>query len=125
MNERTSLPEKLQTALRLDRAVRLVWTSAPRWTLINLILVLVQGVLPLVALYLMKRIVDEVAAGLLAPDRASAFQQVAMWILLAGAVALLTAVFRSLAELAGQAQSLVVTDAISDILHAQSIAVDL
>jgi ATP-binding cassette subfamily B protein len=111
--------------LRLDRAVRLVWNSAPRWTLVNLVLVLVQGVLPLVGLYLMKRIVDAVAVGLSAPNRASAFQQVAVWILLAGAVALLTAVFRSLAELAGQAQSLVVTDAISDILHAQSIAVDL
>jgi len=125
VNERTSLSERIQTALQLDRAVRLVWKSAPRWTLISLFLVLVQGMLPLVGLYLMKRIVDAVAAGLAAPDRASVFPQVARWVLLAGTVALLSALFRSLAELASQAQSLVVTDAISDILHAQSIAVDL
>jgi ATP-binding cassette subfamily B protein len=105
--------------------MRLVWRSAPHWTLVNLVLVLVQGVLPLLALYLMKRIVDAVAVGISTPNSASGFQQVAVWILLAGAVALFTAVFRSLAELSGQAQSLVVTDAISDILHAQSIAVDL
>lgn len=32
------------------------WLTAPRWTLVNVALVLVQGVLPLAALYLMKRI---------------------------------------------------------------------
>jgi len=37
----------------------------------------------------------------------------------------LTALLRSLAELAGEAQSQVVTDAVSDILHSKSIAVDL
>jgi ATP-binding cassette subfamily B protein len=115
----------METALRLKRALRLVWQTAPRWTLVNAALVLVQGALPLAALYLMKRIVDSVAAGIATPGHAGAFQEVLIWILLAGGVAILTAVSRSLGDYASESQSLQVTDAVADILHAQSIAVDL
>jgi len=125
MNQKTDLKGKVRQALRLDRALRLVWRSAPGWTLVNLGLVLVQSLLPLASLYLMKRIVDAVAAGFAAPDKAVAFRPALSWILLAGGVALLSALCRSLGEVAGEAQSMVVTDAVSDILHAQSIAVDL
>jgi len=88
-------------------------------------LVCVQGALPLAALYLMKRIVDAVTEGIAAPDPASAFQPVIFWVLLAGGVAIFAALTRSLGEYASEAQSLQVTDAVADILHAQSIAVDL
>lgn len=119
------LRNPIQTALQLGRALRLVWQTAPRWTLVNLLLVFVQGALPLAALYLMKRILDAVSASLAAPHPASAFQPVVFWILLAGGVALLGALTRSLGEYASEAQSLQVTDAVADILHTQSIAVDL
>ena len=125
MGEKPPLGQAIQNALRLDRALRLVWENAPGWTIVNLILVLLQGLLPLATLYLMKRIVDETALALAAADRAGAFQPVLLWVLLAGGVALFAALCRSLAELTAEAQSLVVTDAVSDILHAQSIAVDL
>lgn len=125
MNEKTTAGQILRQALRLDRAVRLVWKSAPVWTLVNLGLILVQGLIPLAALYLMKQIVDTVAAGFSAPDKITAFHQALVWILAAGGVALLSVLCRSLTELVEEAQSLIVTDAVSDQLHAQSIAVDL
>jgi len=62
--------------VQLGRALRLVWQTAPTWTLVNSLLVFVQGVLPLVSLYLMKRILDAVSASLAAPHPASAFQPV-------------------------------------------------
>jgi ATP-binding cassette subfamily B protein len=120
-----TLRTRLQTALRLQRALRLVWQTAPRWTLVNVALVFAQGALPLAALYLMKRIVDAVTESIAAPDKTMAFQHVAIWILLAGGIAILTMLTRSLGEYASEAQSLQVTDAVADILHAQSIAVDL
>ena len=119
------LSNPIQTAQRLGRAIRLVWQIAPNWTLINAALVLVQATLPLAALYLMKRILDAVTAGLTAPQPADAFQPVLLWILLASGVAILTALLRSFSEYTAEAQSLQVTDAVADILHAQSIAVDL
>ncbi len=123
--QQPSVTEKIQTALHLDRAVRLVWEITPGWTLANAVLVVVQGVLPLAGLYLMKRIVDAIAAAVIAVDRAAAFQQVLTWIVLTGGVGLLSAFAKSAADVAGETQSLAVTDALSDFVHAQSIALDL
>jgi len=117
--------QRIQAAFRLGRALRLVWQTAPRWTLVNVALVVVQGGLPLAALYVMKRILDAVSATVAAPGRPELVDGVFLWIVIAGGVALLTALTRLLGEYANEAQSLQVTDAVAEILHAQSIAVDL
>jgi ATP-binding cassette subfamily B protein len=124
MSTRPKVSELLQTGLRLDRAIRLVWSSAPGWATLNLILVVAQGLLPLAGLYLLKRIIDTLQAGIAAQGSLS-FQPVLIWVALAAAVALLTVIARSLAELAGQAQALVLSDKVTDVLHTQSVAVDL
>jgi ATP-binding cassette subfamily B protein len=116
---------KIQRTLRLDFALRLVWQSAPGWTGASLALLVVQGVLPLVSLYLMKLVVDAVTTALEAPDKGAAFGQVALLIGLTGGVALVSALFRSIAGLVSEAQGQVITDYMSDILHAKSIEVDL
>ena len=125
MSKTPTLGNRIKTALNLGRALRLVWQTAPGWTLVNSLLVFVQGVLPLAALYMMKRIMDGVTNSLTAIDKTTAFQHTGFWILLAGGVALLMALARSLGEYAAESQSLQVTDAVADILHTQSIAVDL
>jgi ATP-binding cassette subfamily B protein len=125
MTERLELAQKLQQALRLDKALRLVWKAAPGWTSAHVLLVLVQGVLPLAGLYLRKRIFDAIAVGLAGSDITGAFHLVMPWILGAGAVAAASALLASLSDIVGQAQSMTVTDAVSDVVHAQSIAVDL
>jgi ATP-binding cassette subfamily B protein len=122
---RTRPAEAIQKGLHLGRAIRLVWTSAPGWATVNLVLVVAQGLLPLAGLYLVKRVVDALQAGIAAPGGTASFRPVLVWVALAAAVALLTVLARSLAELAGQAQSLVLTDKVTDVLHSQSVAVDL
>jgi ATP-binding cassette subfamily B protein len=124
----TELPtprQRIEAALRLGRALRLVWRAAPGWTLANMALVLVQGMLPLAALYVMKRILDAVAAAVGAPGRPEFIQAVWLWILVAGGVALVTVLARLVGEYVTEAQSLQVTDSVAETLHAQSIAVDL
>ncbi len=120
-----SLGEKVRHILRLDRAVRFVWEAGPKWTVVSLGLVVLQGLLPLLALYLMKLIVDAVTSALSAPDRVAAFQHVAVLIGVAAAVALLNALCQSVAGVAREAQAQAATDHVYDILHAKSIAVDL
>ena len=63
------IKEKIQQALRVDRAIQLVWQAAPGWTMINLVLQIIQGILPLAALYLMKLIVDGVTLSISAIDK--------------------------------------------------------
>ena len=116
---------RIKQALRLDFALRLVWQSAPGWTVASLALVVIQGTLPLASLYLMKLVVDAVTTSLLAADKGAAFEQVALLIGLTGGVALVSALCRSLAGLVSEAQAQVITDHMSDVLHAKSIEVDL
>ena len=105
--------------------MRLVWKSSPGWTATNSGLILLQGLLPLLSLYLMKLIFDEVAAGLAAPDKSEAIRRVILFSVGAAAVALLTAGCRSLSEIVKEAQSQVITDHVADIMHGKSVAVDL
>ncbi len=116
---------KIQRTLQLKRALRFVWQSAKGWTIANGVLLVVQGVLPLLPLYLMKLMVDAVTAGLVAPDKGVAFRQVVFLIVLMAAVTLFSALTRSIAGLVGQGQSLAVTDHMNNVLHAKSIEVDL
>ena len=125
MTSRPKLSDVLRTGLRLDRAIRLVWTSAPGWATVNLVLVVVQGLLPLAGLYLLKRIIDTLQSAIAAPGGSSSFRPVLVWVILAAAVALVTTLAGALAELAGQAQSMVLSDKVTDVLHQQSVAVDL
>jgi len=105
-------------ALRLKQAIDLVWKSAPGWTLAGVVLIILQGSLPLAALYLMKLIVDGVSSG-------AGFEAVLLWIGLAGGVALLVAVCNSFSSVVSEAQSIQVSDSIQEILHAKSVEVDL
>jgi ATP-binding cassette, subfamily B, bacterial len=124
-SDRPKFIDAIQQGLRLDRAIHLVWSTAPGWATVNLVLTVVQGLLPLAGLYLLKRVIDTLQAAIAAQGGSSSFRPVLFWVVLAAAVALLTALARSLADVAAQAQSLVLTDKVTDVLHGQSVAVDL
>src|SRR5947207_1222057 len=110
MRMREKARKNLQDTLRLWRAVQLVWKSGPGWTVANVVLIAVQGILPLLGLYLTKHIVDAVSAGLAASDKATAFGRVAFLITMAGVVGLASAIARSLTSYVSEGQSQVVTD---------------
>jgi len=109
---------------RTWRAVRLVWTSGPGWTLASIALVFVQSILPLVQLYLLKLIVDAVA-GLVRAAAGAAFQPIAVLLALAAAAALLGAICRSLASLVAEGQARAVSDHLHELVHAKAAGIDL
>jgi ATP-binding cassette subfamily B protein len=115
----------IRQSLQLNRAVHLVWTSAPNWMIANGFLILIQGVLPLVSLYVIREIIDVVSLGITQANPAFYIRQLILWLILAASLALVTALVRSLGELASIAQAQNVTDHVSDLIHAQSIAIDL
>lgn len=115
---------RLKAFMTLHRAWRLAWRAAPRWALVNLLVMLVQAGLPLLALVLLKQIVDSLGVALANPTEGS-FLHVTLWIGLAGLVALLTTIVNALGGHAAEAQGLAVTDHVTDVIHDKSIAVDL
>ncbi len=125
-SQKTETPgQKIKRPLRLDRALRLVWQAGPGWTISSLAIVFLQGLLPLLTLYLMKLIVDGVIFAIGAADKVAAFRDVVLLIILAGVVALVNALLQLIGAYVKEAQSLTVTDHMYDILHAKSIEVDL
>lgn len=116
---------KLKHIIRLDRAVRFVWQAGAKWVIGSAAVMALQGVLPLAALYLMKRIVDAVTEAVKAPEPAAAFGPVLFFIVLAGGVALLQASLGAVSGLIQEAMSLTVSDRMYERLHAKSIEVDL
>ena len=125
MQEHETLKLRIQGALRMGRALRLVWQSGPGLALANGGLIVIQSLLPLASLYLIKLIVDAVETALTAPDSGEAFDQIVWLIMLAAAVALLSAFARSMANLITEAQAQIVTDRVQNMLHAKSVAIDL
>jgi len=120
-----SFRHKMGSLLQLWRAAALVWESAPSWTVVAAGLVVLQGALPLVSLYLMKLIVDSVTEGVASPEKEAAFWHILLLIGLAGAAALLAAACRSASTVVSEAQSAIVSDSVQDLLHAKSVEMDL
>lgn len=109
----------------LRRAVQLVWKSSHLWTIFSLIFLFIQGLLPLLSLYLVKLIVDTLTENIATPNPLQIFPQLLFLILISGVVALLQNISQSLSGLTNTAQSQIVIDHIHDQIHAKSIAVDL
>jgi ATP-binding cassette subfamily B protein len=119
----------IKGALRFGPTLRLVWNVSPGWTIANVVLSVVQGLLPLLGILLLYQIINGVTNAVKKPldaaAQAAAFRNVAYWIVLAAGVGLVTAVARSVAMLVTEAQTQVVTDHVSDLVHSKSVEVDL
>ena len=116
---------RLQRLLRLDRALALLWHSAPAWTLANVVLTLLQGLVPLVLLYLTKLIIDTLTIDRADFSADNFVQRVFVLIALAGGTTLFNLVCRSLAEIVSETQAGLVTDHVYELLHTKSVAMDL
>ncbi|MBC2717404.1 MAG: ABC transporter ATP-binding protein [Desulfobacteraceae bacterium] len=125
MTTYASLKKRLRHTVRLDRAIRFVWQAGPGWLISSSVFVVLQGVLPLIALYLMKLIVDSVTASISAQDSAAALREVIFYIILAGGVAILQIFLQALSNLIQEGLTLTVSDRMYDVLHAKSTSVDL
>lgn len=120
-----AIKEKAKVAVRFIPALRLVWQSSPYWTIFRTILVSIQGILPLLSIYLTKLIIDRVTTQLDTANPIGVFQEILPLLLFAGAVTIIVTLCTSLTELVNTAHSQRVTDYMQGIVHAKSIAADL
>jgi ATP-binding cassette, subfamily B, bacterial len=112
-------------ALSLARAWRFVWRAAPGLTAASVALTTVQSALPLVALYLLKLIVDAITAAAKGGTGAPSLNAIFVLIATAAVIALAGVAMNSIATVVGEAHAQLVADHMHDVLHAKSIEVDL
>ena len=115
----------LQRILPFKRAFRLAWHITPRFAFISLIVVVFQSGLTLLSLYLMKKVVDAVTLGMSAPDRVAAWHDVLFWIGAVVAATLVGFILRAASGILAEAQSLLVSDRMQNIIHSKSVEMDL
>ena len=107
----------------LRQGFGLVMQSGRWWAALQLLLLILQSAIPLLALYLMKLIIDTVAAGLGGGEADAG--RLTLLIALAGGVAIIGVALRNLSTLVTEVQSLKLSDHVQEILHAKSVQVDL
>jgi ATP-binding cassette subfamily B protein len=112
------ITQRALRALRLGRALRLVWNASPRLFVGSSVLWVALGVLPPLTLLALKWLVDALAAPV--------SLGLVLWAVgLLGGLALLTAWCQSLGGFLGEAQGQRVADHVAEILHAKSLELDL
>jgi ATP-binding cassette, subfamily B, bacterial len=123
------LINKLSTVLAqlpyFPRALGLVWAAARGWVIAWAALLVIQGVLPVVTVYLTRALVNSLVAILSAPKSWENISPTIVLVALYAGVILLSQVLRSATSWIRTAQSELVRDHISSLIHDQSIAVDL
>src|ERR1700752_4652876 len=123
------LSSKLRKALaqlpHLPRALALVWQVARPWTVTWIVLLIVQGFLPVATVYLTKLVVDSLAIAVRNGGSLPEMREVLVRLLLLGGVLLLMEVVRNAINWVRTVQAELLQDHITALIHEKSVAVDL
>jgi ATP-binding cassette subfamily B protein len=111
--------------LTLRHALLFVWQSSPSLAVGSIVVRVIQGLLPLVALYLTKLLIDAVTEGLKAPSAEVSFARMATILAGLAGVAVASAMLTGVASLISRIHAQVVTDHMHALLQAKSVEVDL
>ena len=124
-----SLKAKLRSASSharyIPETLRLVWDSSGGWTIAWVVLLLLQGLLPIAIVYLMRAVVNALVAASAAGADWSHIRTVLFLAAPLGAVMLLTEVLRSVASWVGTIRADLVSCRVADLLHQKCVEADL
>jgi len=109
----------------LPRALNLVWNAARGWTTAWIVLLVIQGVLPVAMVTLTKVLVDSLVAAVDAGGAWDAVRGPLLLALLMAGLLLLTELLRALTRFVRTAQGELVSDHISGLIHDRAAAADL
>jgi ATP-binding cassette, subfamily B, bacterial len=105
--------------------LRLLWTAAPRWTVAWVFLLLVQGILPAISVYLSKLLIDSLTTTVGSGGDWQRVQPTVILLVVTALVMLLMEFLQSLNEWIRAAQSELIQDHIKALIHRQAVSLDL
>jgi ATP-binding cassette subfamily B protein len=109
----------------LIRALGMVWDAAPRWTLLWFFLLVIQGLLPVITVYLTRGLVNTLVAALQADTTLSSFKTSLPFVAGVALVFLLAEFLKYTTDYVRTAQAELVRDHIGRLIHTQSVSADL
>jgi ATP-binding cassette subfamily B protein len=109
----------------LPQTFALVWTAARTWTLVWGVLLLAQGLLPVATVYVTRWLVNSMVGAIQAGGGWEHLRPTLLLVALLAAIQLALQILRSAAAYVRTAQSELVQDHISSLIHRKSSAADL
>jgi len=106
----------------LGRALLLTWTSSRGWTIASITLTLLQGLTPVALLYLIGTMLDQVTEVI---THGRELPEILGIVTLAGVVAFIDMALSVVSGVVSEGQALAVSEHVTRVIHAKSIAVDL
>jgi ATP-binding cassette subfamily B protein len=114
--------KKLKTNLKLKRTVQLVWSVARTWTIVAIILIVLEGLFGLAALYMLKILINTLAS----PEaKVNGQEPILRYVVLTGVAAILFVIVRVVSGFVTQIQAAKVGEYVDDKIHESAIALDL
>lgn len=117
--------KRIIDSLRFDRALKIVWQSSAVYTACSALLLLINGVLPLLSLYLIKLIIDSVTGIISGNSGKATYSTVLMYIAFSAVVGFSIAFLTHLTTYMKKAQSISLTDHMHALIHEKSSRLDL
>lgn len=105
------------TGERLKIILRYIWSSSPKWTFLNSVLIIIRGFLPLLLLFLVKLLVDEIQNIILLSQEERSFEKIIVLLIVSGVVFLINSLSASFSNVVRLKQSFIITDFFDDLVH--------
>ncbi len=105
----------------ITRALRIIWKSSPLWSIVNIVLSIIKGVLPLILIYIVKLVIDNVNMIVSTGKPLLTDGDMINIFVLAGVFFLLNALTGSVNSLIREKQSYLVNDYIQNLIHKKTI----
>lgn len=124
-----SLTGKIRNAIinlsHLPRALKLVWVAGKSWTVSQIILLVVQGLLPVALVYLTKILIDKLVFAINSGGAWNNVQPVIWLGGLMGAIMVLSQILGSISQMIRTAHAEKLQDHIFELIHEKAIVADL
>jgi ATP-binding cassette, subfamily B, bacterial len=109
----------------LPKTLNLIWSAAKGWTIIWIGLLVIQGLLPVASVYLTRSLVNQLVDAVGDGMTWNSIQPILIPAALMGGVLFLITILQGISEWVRTAQSELVQDYVSGLVHEKSVAVDL
>ena len=107
------------------RTIRLIWAAAPRWTTVWAILLVLQGILPALAVYIAKLLVDALVVARSVANPWSSARHLLLLVVMMAGVLLLSDILQSAIEWVRVAQAENIQEHIRAFVHEKAGTLDL
>jgi ATP-binding cassette subfamily B protein len=114
----------MQHLQQIKTILRYIWKSSPGWTLLNAFLVVTRGLLPLLLIYLVKLLVDEIQVVAASGGDGILLHRLIILLIVAALVFLANALSASLGTLVREKQSFVISDFFDNLIHDKTTRID-